>query len=75
MTVSLDQLQSELPFLVSRVQAGETLEIEQAGEVVCKLVPARPGKRPLGILEGRGVIPDDIKTPYEDDIEDMFYGK
>ncbi len=67
MTVSADQLQAELPRLLSRVQAGETLEIELSGELVGRLVPAHTGKRLLSILEGKGVIPDDIKTPYREE--------
>ena len=75
MIVSLDQLQSDLPLFISRVQAGEILDIEQAGEVVGRLIPVQLGRRTLGLLEGRGIVPDDIKMPYREEIEAMFYGK
>jgi hypothetical protein len=28
----------------------------------------------IGFLEGQFTVPDDIKTMFKDDIEDMFYG-
>ncbi len=36
--------------------------------------PEKP-KRRLGFLRGKFTVPDDIKTPFQEEIEEMFYGK
>ncbi len=70
--------------LVLRLQSGEEMLLEQDGVAIGRLIPI--GTSPLseaakkspadgfGFLCGQVVIPDDIKTPFAADIEEMFYG-
>lgn len=44
-----------------------------AGAVPQPNEPALPLRR-LGLLEGQFTVPDDIKTMFAEEIEEMFYG-
>jgi antitoxin (DNA-binding transcriptional repressor) of toxin-antitoxin stability system len=80
MTVTSEQAELEFAALLSRAETGEIITIERDGQPVVELRPVVPlipigGKRIFGMLEGKGVVPDDIKTPYEAEINEMFYGE
>jgi hypothetical protein len=50
---------------------------ETAQPTDCTLVPdesAPPKRRLLGALKGLYTVPDDIKTMFAEEIEEMFYG-
>jgi len=76
-TVNMHEAKTHLSRLVDKAEREETI-IARDGKPAARLVPlhsGHSGKRRLGILEGLGyVVPDDIKTPFKDEIEEMFYG-
>ena len=75
-----EQAEMEFATLLSRAETGEIITIERDGKPIVESRPVVPlipmnGKRIFGMLEGKGAIPDDIKTPYEAEINEMFYGE
>jgi prevent-host-death family protein len=76
-TVNIHEAKTNFSRLLAQVAAGEEVIIAKAGKPVAKLVPVvspKP-KRPLGGLEGVFKVPDDIKTMFAAEIEEMFYGE
>lgn len=78
-TVNMHEAKTHLSRLVERAANGEEVIIAKAGKPLVKLVPVEPvtvdtSKR-LGGLEGRFVIPEDVKGFMREEIEEMFYGK
>jgi antitoxin (DNA-binding transcriptional repressor) of toxin-antitoxin stability system len=52
--------------------------IAKAGKPMVKVVPIEevaPMKRRAGFLKGYATIPDDFKTMFAKEIEEMFYGE
>lgn len=78
-TVNIHEAKTHLSRLVEKAAKGESFIIAKAGKPMVKVTAIeetpRKAVRRIGFMEGEGVIPDDIKTPFKDDIEDMFYGK
>ncbi len=79
-TLNMQEAQAHLTTLVEKAAAGESFVIASGGKLMVKVVameeePTATGSRGLGALKGRFLIPDDIKTPFKDEIEEMFYGK
>ncbi len=78
-TVNIHEAKTHLSRLIEAAAKGEPFVIAKAGKpmVEVRAIPTPPAdvSRRLGFMEGEGVIPDDIKTPYRDEIEAMFYGK
>ncbi len=76
-TVNIHEAKTQLSKLIERAERGEEVVIARAGKPVVKLTalePEQPKSR-IGFLKGYGFrIPDDIKTPFQDEIEEMFYG-
>jgi prevent-host-death family protein len=77
-TVNMHEAKTHLSRLVDQAANGEPFVIARAGKPlvqVTKLEPApAPLPRKLGFLKGEFTVPDDIKTPFKDEIERMFYG-
>jgi prevent-host-death family protein len=75
-TVNVEEAKTHLSRLVAQAAAGEEVIIAEAGKPIAKLVPVgTPSvKRRLGFLSGM-TVPDDFKTGYAKEIEDMFYGE
>ena len=82
-TVNIDEAKTDLSRLVEKAAAGEPFVIAIGGKAMVKVMsverpeeeqPARVVKR-IGGLKGVFSVPDDIKTPFKDEIEEMFYGK
>ena len=77
-TVNMHEAKTTLSKLVARAQDGKETIIAIAGKPAARIVPLdKPVKKPrrLGALAGLGyVVPDDIKAPFKDEIEEMFYG-
>jgi prevent-host-death family protein len=78
-TINIHEAKTHLSRLVERAAKGESFIIAKAGKPMVKVTaieeaPKKAVQR-IGFMEGEGVIPDDIKTPFKEDIEDMFYGK
>jgi prevent-host-death family protein len=78
-TVNIHEAKTHLSRLLERAAKGESITIAKAGKPMAKLVPLeetpRKAVQRIGFMAGEGVIPDDIKTPFKDEIEDLFYGK
>ena len=77
-TVNMHEAKTHLSRLVDAASKGEPFVIARAGKPLVKVValeeaPAKPPRR-LGSLAGQFKVPDDIKTPFQKDIEEMFYG-
>lgn len=73
----MHEAKTHLARLVEQAGKGETIIIGKAGKPVAKLVPLEPatGRRRLGALDGQFSIPDDFKTMFAKEIEEMFYGE
>ena len=78
-TVNIHEAKTHLSRLVDKAAKGESFIIAKAGKPLVKVTPLEDApKKPvqrIGFMAGEGVIPDDIKTPYKNDIEEMFYGQ
>jgi prevent-host-death family protein len=78
-TFNIHEAKTHLSRLVDEVEKGEPFIIAKAGRAKVKVVkidaPAKKTKRRLGMLKGKVRVPDDIKTPFADEIEELFYGK
>ena len=77
-TVNIHEAKTHLSRLVEAAAKGEPFIIAKAGKPMVKVVPLDPPVekkvRRLGFMKGQGTIPDDIKTMFKDEIEEMFYG-
>jgi prevent-host-death family protein len=78
-TINIHQAKTHLSRLVEEAAQGESFVIAKAGKpmvLVTQLnAPEAKPKRRLGMLEGQMTVPDDIKTMFREEIEEMFYGK
>jgi antitoxin (DNA-binding transcriptional repressor) of toxin-antitoxin stability system len=64
---------------LDEAEQGEPFIIAKAGKPKVKLIridaaETKPKTR-IGFLKGQITVPDDIKTPFADEIEKMFYGE
>jgi prevent-host-death family protein len=77
-TINIHKAKTHLSRLVEEAAKGEPFIIAKAGKPMVKVVPLDPPApkkvRRLGFMEGMYNVPDDIKSPYKDEIEEMFYG-
>lgn len=76
-TFNIHEAKTHLSRLVDEAENGEPFIIAKAGKPKVKVVPIQAEKKPslLGALKGKIVVPDDIKTMFADEIEEMFYGE
>jgi antitoxin (DNA-binding transcriptional repressor) of toxin-antitoxin stability system len=79
-TATIQEIQANLPALLSQVGNGETIVILDEGKPVAELRPTHQtpevsGPRPFGLCAGRFTVPDDFDSPLPDDILDAFEGK
>lgn len=81
--VNIHEAKTHLSRLVEEAANGQPFIIAKAGKPMVKVIcieesgasePRRASSR-LGFLKGKYVIPYDIKTPFREEIEEMFYGK
>jgi antitoxin (DNA-binding transcriptional repressor) of toxin-antitoxin stability system len=75
-TVNIHYAKTHLSRLIEKAAKGEPFVIAKAGKPMVEVravsrPPADVSKR-LGFAEGRYKIPDDIKTPFKDEIDEMF---
>lgn len=80
-TVNIHAAKTHLSRLVEQAAAGEEIVIAKAGKPVARLMPldTKPvcgkGRRKLGALAGKIVVPDDFDDPLPDEILDLFEGR
>jgi prevent-host-death family protein len=76
-SINIHQAKTQLSRLVEEVANGEPFIIAKAGKPIAQVIPikgaAKP-KRRIGFMKGQYTVPDDIKTPFAAEIEEMFYG-
>jgi prevent-host-death family protein len=77
-TFNIHEAKTHLSRLIDEVEKGEPFIIAKAGKPKAKVVPLDTPKataqRRIGFLKGKIKVPDDIKTPFAEEIEKMFYG-
>lgn len=78
-TVNIHEAKTHLSKLVDAAAKGEPFIIAKAGKPLVRVTPLDAPEKPdpakrLGFMQGYGTVMDDIKTPFEDEIEEMFYG-
>jgi prevent-host-death family protein len=78
-TVNMHEAKTHLSRLVERAANGEPFIIAKAGKPLVKVVPldapAEGKTRRIGFMKGQIKVPDDFDTMFQDEIEEMFYGK
>ena len=76
--VSIEKIQQDLPGLLHRIEAGETLVLVKAGKPVAEIRPinSTPKKlRPYGLAAGEFVVPEDFDAPLPENIIADFEGR
>jgi prevent-host-death family protein len=75
-TVNIHEAKTHLSQLIEKAVAGEDVIIAKAGKPLVRLTALEPPPRKsrIGFLKGQITVPDDIKTPFAEEIEEMFYG-
>ena len=76
-TITLDDMQRDLPGYLQRVRAGETLLIVQADQPIAELKPVTPPAqtlRPFGLCAGEFTVPADFDAPLPQEVLAEFEG-
>ena len=76
--VSVEDIQQDFAAYLQRVEGGETVIIERAGEPVAEVTPVVPpggALRPFGLCAGEFRVPDDFDAPLPEDILKAFEGR
>ena len=70
-TINIHEAKTHLSKLIAK---GEPFIIAKSGKPVYKAVPIEEPApiRRLGFMEGEFAVPDDFKTMFKDDIDEMF---
>lgn len=76
-TVNIHDAKTHLSKLIERAVAGEDVIIAKAGKPLVRLTALEPPPRKsrIGFLKGQVTVPDDFDTMFQEEIEEMFYGK
>jgi prevent-host-death family protein len=77
-TYNIHEAKTHLSRLIDEVENGEPFIIAKAGKPKAQVIPIRASKKEamqrIGFMKGMYKAPDDIKTPFAAEIEEMFYG-
>ncbi len=76
-TISLDEIQRDLPGYLKRVSAGETVLIVQGDTPVAELKPVTPTalqQRPFGLCAGESTVLNDFNEPLPEAVLAEFEG-
>jgi prevent-host-death family protein len=74
-TINMHEAKTQLSRLVAAAAAGQPFIIARAGRPLVKVVAIDadvPAPSKIGFLKGVFTVPDDIKGPFKDDIDEMF---
>jgi prevent-host-death family protein len=78
-TFNIHEAKTHLSRLVDEAEQGEPFIIAKAGRPKVKVVRIDDDedilKRRIGFMKGQYTVPDDIKTPFAEEIEKMFHGE
>lgn len=76
-TINIHEAKTHLSRLVEGVAGGEEVIIAKAGKPMARLVALEKpaGRRKLGILAGKMVVPDDFDAPLPDELLALFEGR
>jgi prevent-host-death family protein len=76
---NIHEAKTQLSRLVEEAAQGEPFIIAKAGKPMVKVLridaAEKKGKRKLGRLEGMYTIPENFKSMFAPEIEEMFFGK
>lgn len=76
---NIHEAKTNLSRLVDEAVKGEPFIIAKAGKPKVKVIAIDAqkanAKRRIGFLKGKIRVPDDIKTPFVEEIEGLFYGE
>jgi antitoxin (DNA-binding transcriptional repressor) of toxin-antitoxin stability system len=78
--VNIHEAKTLLSRLVEEAAQGQSFIIAKGGKPMVKVIALNepepePEIRRLGFFTGEMIVPDDFDTLYQDEIEEMFYGK
>jgi len=75
--VNMHQAKTHLSRYIEAAEKGQETVIARAGKAVAKIVPLSTVTqfRKLGLLNGKGRIPDDFNAPLPDSVLAGFTGK
>lgn len=72
-TVNIHDAKTHLSQLILEASQGNPFVIAKAGKPMVKVVGiSQEPKQRLGMLSGAYVVPEDIDSPFQDEIEAMF---
>jgi prevent-host-death family protein len=77
-TVNIHEAKTHLSKLIAKAVKGESFIIAKAGKPMVRVTAVEPVPTKvsrLGFLQGQFKVPNDIKTMFKDEIEEMFYRK
>ena len=76
-TLNIHAAKTHLSRLIEEVAEGEEVVIAKAGKPVARLVPIvkAPGRRTLGLLQGRLKVPRNFDAPLPDELIAAFEGR
>ncbi len=77
-TITLDDMQRDLPGYLQRVRAGETLLITQANLPIAELKPVMPPAqqlRPFGLCADEFAVPAGFDAPLPEEVLAEFEGQ
>lgn len=78
LTVNIHEAKTNLSKLIQMAVDGQPFVIANRGKPMVMVeayeAPAAEPKRRIGSLKGQISVPDDIKTMFKEEIEEMFYG-
>ncbi len=77
-TVTIEEIQQDVPGYLRRVQAGEAFTIVRDDEPIAEIRPVRQAllrPRPTGLCAGEFVVPDDFDAALPEDMLRQFEGR
>jgi prevent-host-death family protein len=72
-SMNITEVPPQLNEIIKITEKGESVLITINGTPKFRAIPAN--RKRIGLLAGMPPVPDDIKTPFAEEIEEMFYGK
>jgi prevent-host-death family protein len=78
-TVNIHEAKTHLSRLIDEVEQGGSFTIAKSGKPKARMVPISKGpkdtlKRRFGFMKGIYTAPEDLKAPFANEIDEMFYG-